>query len=105
MKSVYLTVAVLLASQFTLAHGVHPVLANYNKTIEGAYDYVTHNAAGYVEADFNNLVGVSTQQDLTRKIRLIRFRFSQPNCAKDIEVYAKLDGSAFLANKVVGCVP
>ena len=105
MKSIFLTAAILLTSHLSVAHGVHPVLANYNKTIEGAYDYVTHNAAGYVEADFNNLVGVSTQQDLTRKIRLIRFRFSQSNCTKDIEVYAKLDGSGFLANKVVGCVP
>lgn len=105
MKSIFLVAMILITSQITLAHGVHPVLANYNKTVEGAYDYITHNVAGYVEADFNNLVGVSTQQDLTRKIRLIRFKFAQPNCAKDIEVYAKLDGSAFLANKVVGCVP
>lgn len=104
MKFIKPLIAIMLFSQVSFADSEHPVLANYNKTVSSAYEYLLHNA-GYSAADFNNLVGASTQQDLTRKIRLIRFRFAQTNCAKDIEVYAKLDGSAILANKVVGCVP
>lgn len=104
MKSVKLFIAMFLYSQISFANEEHPVIASYNKTVSGAYEYLLHNA-GYSAADFNNLVGASTQQDLIRKIRLIRFRFTQANCAKDIEVYTKLDGSAVLANKVVGCVP
>lgn len=103
MKLTLLAAMTLITTQ-TFAHGVHPVLANYNKTIEAAYEHALHNV-GYSESDFSNLAGVLTQQDTTRKIRVIKFKFTQPNCAKDIEIYAKLDGSAFLSSKVVGCAP
>ena len=104
MKILITLATVILASQISSAHGLHPVIANYNKTIEAAYDYLNHTV-GYPETEFDSLVGISTLQDVTRKIRVIKFKFAATNCAKDIEVYAKLDGSAFLANKVVGCAP
>lgn len=104
MKSVIITAAILLTSQLSIAHGLHPVVANYLKGVEAASDYLGDNMS-YSDADFNNLIGISTLQDLARKIRVIKFKFSAPTCAKDIEVYTKLDGSAVLSNKVVGCAP
>ena len=104
MKILITFTAALLVSQISMAHGLHPVVANYNKTIEAAFEYVNHTV-GYPVTEFDSLVGISTVQDATRKIRVIKFKFAAANCAKDIEVYAKLDGSAFLSNKVVGCAP
>ena len=104
MKTLGTLVTTLLISQFSMADTTHPVVANYNKTIEAASDYLYHKV-GYPLTEFDSLVGISTLQDATRKIRVIKFKFAAANCAKDIEVYAKLDGSAFLSNKVVGCAP
>lgn len=104
MKSVLLTFALMLMSQMSIADNVHPVVANYNKTILASTEYLYHSL-NYVPNDFNDLVGISTLQDTTRKIRVIKFKFSPAVCAKDVEVYTKLDGSAVLSNKVVGCAP
>lgn len=102
MKSILTIAAILFSAQFASAHGLHPVLVNYAKTIELSYEYANHTV-GYPETEFTNLVGVSTLQDATRKIRVIKYKFA--TCAKDLEVYAKLDGSAILSHKVVGCAP
>lgn len=104
MKILTLIAGLTLASDLALAHGLHPVVANYGKGIELAADYLA-DAGGYSVTDFNNLIGTSTVQDTVRKIRVVRFRFTQALCTKDIEVYAKLDGSSILSQKVVGCVP
>ena len=102
MKSIFTTAAILISGQLTSAHGLPPVLVNYAKTIELSYEYANHTV-GYPEAEFANLVGVSSLQDATRKIRVIKYKFA--TCAKDLEVYAKLDGSSILSHKVVGCAP
>lgn len=104
MKLITTITAIFLAAQLASAHGVHPLVANYSKTLETAYDYALHNV-GYSETDFDSLIGVSSVQDNVRKIRVIKYNFSGTNCAKNLELYLKLDGSAYLANKVVGCVP
>lgn len=85
-----------------MAHGPHPIIEAFNKNIEDAYDSALHKV-GYSEADFDDLAGVSIQQDVTKKVRIVRYRFVTAQCAKDLEVYYKLDGSAYLAHKVVGC--
>ena len=102
MKSIFTTAAILISGQLTSAHGLPPVLVNYAKTIELSYEYANHTV-GYPETEFTNLVGVSSLQDANRKIRVIKYKFAA--CAKDLEVYAKLDGSAILSHKVVGCAP
>lgn len=102
MKSIFTAAAIFISTQFASAHGLHPVLVNYAKTIELSYEYANHTV-GYPETEFTNLVGVSSLQDTIRKIRVIKYKFVI--CAKDLEVYAKLDGSAILSHKVVGCAP
>lgn len=104
MKSLATILTVLATAQVSFAHGTPPVVANYTTTIALATEYLIENV-GYSEKIFDSLIGVSTLQDPARKIRVLRFRFADANCAKDLEVYTKLDGSAALANKVVGCVP
>lgn len=104
MKQILTITVLLISSQLSFAHGVHPLVANYAKTIETGYEHALHNA-GYSEKDFDNLTSVSTTQDTVRKIRVLKYKFSGANCAKDLEVYVKLDGSAYLSNKVVGCTP
>lgn len=104
MKQILTITALLISTQLAFAHGVHPLVANYAKTIEAGYEHALHNA-GYSETDFDNLVGVSSTQDNVRKIRVLKYKFTAANCAKDLEVYVKLDGSAYLSNKVVGCTP
>ena len=104
MKKILTIIAIGLSSQLASAHGVHPLVANYAKALEAGYEYALHNA-GYAETDFDNLIGASSIQDSTRRVRVIKFKFSTPNCAKDLEIYLKLDGSSYLANKVVGCAP
>ena len=101
MKSILTAAAILVSAQIASAHGLHPVLVNYAKAIELSYEYANHTV-GYPETEFTSLVGTSTQQDAVRKIRVIKYKFAA--CAKDLEVYAKLDGSAILSHKVVGCV-
>lgn len=102
MKTILSISAILISAQFASAHGLHPVLVNYAKTIELSYEYANHTV-GYPETEFTHLIGVSSLQDTTRKIRVIKYKFA--TCAKDLEIYAKLDGSAVLSHKVVGCVP
>ncbi len=104
MKSVLIIIATLVSAQFAMAHGIPASILNANKSVELGADYVG-DTVGYQVTMFDSLVGVSTLQDLTRKIRVIRFKFAGANCSKDIEVYTKLDGSAVLTHKVVGCVP
>ncbi len=104
MKKVIIA-TLLLTSNLAAAHGLHPVLANYLKTTEASYEYVLHNVVGYAENDFRSLLGVATEQDAVRKIRVIKYKFATNMCVKDLEVYAKLDGSGFLSHKVVGCAP
>lgn len=104
MKYITAITSIFLSSQLALADNVHPLVANYSKTLVMAYEHALHNV-GYTAADFDNLIGVSSVQDSTRKIRVIKYKFSGANCAKDLELYLKLDGSSYLANKVVGCAP
>ena len=104
MKSILVSLTVLIGTQFASADALHPVIANYAKTISAVAEYALHNA-GYTGADFDNLLGISTVQDAARKIRVIKYKFTAANCAKDLEIYTKLDGSAVLSHKVVGCVP
>lgn len=85
-----------------LAHGPHPIINDFNKSIEEAYDSALHKV-GYSESDFDDLSGMTIQQDSVRKIRIARFHFAAPQCAKNIELYFKLDGTSYLAHKVVGC--
>lgn len=99
-----MSLTVLMASQFASAHGLPPTLANYTTTINTVYEYASHTV-GYPETEFTNLVGVSSVQDTVRKIRVIKYSFSGANCAKNLEIYTKLDGSAVLSHKVVGCAP
>jgi hypothetical protein len=102
MKSVIATLSLLFLAQVTRAHGVPATITNYTKVITTTTDYVIHTV-GYPDTDFDNLIGVSSIQDLTRKIRVLKYSFSVGNCGKDVEVYTKLDGSAVLSHKVVGC--
>lgn len=102
MKTILTAFSILISATFASAHGLHPVLVNYAKTIELSYEYANHTV-GYPETEFTNLIGVSSLQDATRKIRVIKYKFA--TCAKDLEVYAKIDGSAVLSHKVVGCAP
>ncbi|HPI39412.1 MAG TPA: hypothetical protein PLJ21_01325 [Pseudobdellovibrionaceae bacterium] len=96
-----LLIATFLAPP-VMAHGPHPIITAFNKTVEDAYDSALHKV-GYSEANFDDLAGVAIQQDLTKKVRIVRYRFVAAQCAKDLEVYYKLDGSAYLAHRVVGC--
>lgn len=100
MKKIAITLALSLSSQLALAHGVHALVANHAKTIETAYEQALHKA-NYDETEFDNLVGVTSIQDASRKVRVIKYKFV--DCAKDLEIYMKLDGSAYYSNKVVGC--
>lgn len=102
MKSIITVIAILITAQFSSAHGVPPSVDNYTKTILLAADYAG-DTVGYPETIFDSLVGISTIQDTARKIRVIKFKFTSTNCTKDLEIYAKLDGSAVLSHKVVGC--
>ena len=104
MKSILTSLTILMVAHIASAHGLHPTLANYTTTINTVYEYATHTV-GYPETEFTNLVGVSSVQDTVRKIRVIKYSFSAANCAKDLEIYTKLDGSAVLSHKVVGCAP
>lgn len=104
MKSIITITTILVTAQFASAHGVPPLVDNYTKTIVSASDYAAHTV-GYPETDFDNLIGISTVQDTARKIRVIKYKFSGTNCSKDLEIYTKLDGSAVLSHKVVGCAP
>lgn len=102
MKSALTIISVLMTSHFVSADALHPLIANYSKTIGTVSEYALHKA-GYTGIDFDGLVGVSSVQDTTRKIRVIKYKFATNNCAKDLEIYTKLDGSAVLSHKVVGC--
>lgn len=102
MKAILTAAALLISTQLASAHGLHPVLVNYAKAIELSYEYANHTV-GYPETEFTSLIGVSSLQDSARKIRIIKYKFA--TCAKDLEVYAKVDGSAILSHKVVGCAP
>lgn len=104
MKHTFMIIAITLSTQLASAHGTHPLVTAYSQTIEAAYDVAIHKA-GYVEADFDDLIGQSSLQDDARKVRVVRFRFTTIQCAKDLEVYYSLDGSKHLSHKVVGCVP
>ena len=103
MKAILVTLALFVSAQFASAHALPPIVLNHTRTIELAADYVA-DTVGYPETTFDSLSAVSSVQDSTRKIRVIKFKFGAANCAKDLEVYTKLDGSAVLSHKVVGCV-
>lgn len=100
MKSILTVISVLITSHIASADALHPLIANYSKTIGTVAEHAMHKA-GYTGADLDGLVGVSSVQDATRKIRVITYKFA--TCAKDLEIYTKLDGSAILSHKVVGC--
>lgn len=102
MKIFLAVLATMFLALPALAHGPHPIITAFNKTVEDAYDSVLHKV-GYAESDFDDLISVAIQQDLTKKVRIVRYRFVKSQCAKDLEIYYKLDGSAYLAHKVVGC--
>ena len=102
MNKIITTLTFSLITQFAFAHGVHPLVANHAATLETAYEHALHKA-NYDEALFDTLTGVTSIQDPVRKVRVIKYKFS--DCAKDLEIYMKLDGSAYYSNKVVGCAP
>jgi len=104
MKTVFLFSLLTITSSLSYAHGTHPLVESHTKNIETAYEMSLHHA-NYDETEFNNLTGIVTTQDLVRKVRVIKFVFSEKNCSKNIELYFKADGSDFLAHKVVGCTP
>lgn len=98
-------VTLLVSSFLTFsaeAHGLHPIIIALSKTVEEAYDSALHKA-NYSDADFDNLAGITVLQDTTKKVRIVRYRFIASQCAKDLEIYYKFDGSSYLAHKVVGC--
>lgn len=102
MKTVITVLTVLTTGFLASADALHPLIANHAKTIGAVAEYALHKA-NYANADFDTLVGVSSVQDTVRKIRVITYTFSGANCARNLEMYTKLDGSAVLSHKVVGC--
>ena len=104
MKSIIVSVAVLISSLSVFADALHPNLISHMNSIKNVYEYALHTV-GYPGTEFSNLIGTSSTQDLVRKIRVVKYNFTQENCAKNLEIYTKIDGSAVLSHKVVGCAP
>lgn len=102
MKTVITVLTILTTGLFASADALHPLIANHSKTIGTVAEYALHKA-NFTNADFDTLIGVSSVQDMVRKIRVVTYTFSGTNCAKNLEMYTKLDGSAVLSHKVVGC--
>lgn len=102
MKTTIIVLSVLTTGFFSSADALHPLIANHSKTIGAVAEYALHKA-NLTNAHFDTLVGVSSVQDTVRNIRVVTYRFSGTNCAKNLEMYTKLDGSAVLSHKVVGC--